>query len=58
MYKVTKRGIERVGKYNELSQEDLGFIWDLFDEFSNFEKPLEDRRDPNEDELYGDLVHS
>ena len=55
MYKYTKRGIERVGTENELSQEDLDFIEDLFDDFSNHEKSLDDRRDRADDEMYGEI---
>lgn len=42
MIKVTERGIESLGEANELSKEDLEFINEMFQEFSNYERhPLE-----------------
>lgn len=52
MYKYTNRGIERIGGENEVSQEDREFIRDLFEDFSDFEKPIEDRRNRVEDRFY------
>lgn len=54
MYKYTKNGLKELGKPIDLSQEDLEFIRDLFDDFSNFEKSLDDRRNRADDELYGE----
>lgn len=39
MFKVTERGIEEIGEPVELSEEDLEFIKEMFEEFSNYEKP-------------------
>lgn len=39
MHKVTKRGIEKLGTYNEISEEDHEFIEELFRENEEAEKP-------------------
>lgn len=38
MIKVTKNGIETSGPPRELSEEDLEFINEMFEEFSNYQK--------------------
>ena len=44
MYKFTKDGLTRVGEDNEISQEDQNFIRDMFEDFANSERSMEDLR--------------
>lgn len=39
MIKVTERGIEKLGNEIELSEEDIEFIEDMFEEYSNYYRP-------------------
>lgn len=42
MLKVTDRGIEKMGTFNEISEEDREFINEMFAQFADYEKsPLE-----------------
>ena len=54
MLKYTDQGIKRLGPDNELSEEDIKYIRGMFEEFTDYEKPLDDLRDPAEDEMYGE----
>jgi hypothetical protein len=54
MFKVTSTGVKQVGEERELSREDQQTIWEMFEEYSNYEKPPENLRDFVEDELYED----
>jgi hypothetical protein len=56
MLKATKNGVQKLGKSRkELSVEDREFIHQMFQDFSDFEKPFHFVRDTIEDELYEDL---
>jgi hypothetical protein len=52
--KVTSRGVEE-GSIVELSSEDLRFISDMFEDFTDYEKPLYYLRDKIDDEMYEEL---
>jgi len=39
MIKVTEDGLKSLGEPRELSEEDLEFINDMFEEFENYQKP-------------------
>lgn len=45
MIKVTEKGIETLGTPRELSEEELEFINDMFEDFSNHQKFIMDKPD-------------
>jgi len=45
MIKVTEDGLEEFGPARELSEEDLDFIGEMFEDFTNYEKHPLDKPD-------------
>ena len=50
MMKVTKNGIETLGSPIELSEEDLEFIGEMFQDFADHQKHPLDKRDREPDD--------